>query len=553
MNKTSSASSALQRGGACIFCRKRKVKCDGARPACTRCTEMGRAADCEYTDIQSRSETRELEDSIARLEARIRQLGGILPTSPEVIIHEPQLEGLPPGSSFPAWSIREMDHPQPAPHGIQVTLPDNWWKAPVLPQNVTKILMDFFARHASQFGFFLNGPRILRSVLSPDARNPISPGLLNIILLFGIHLSGSPALKARESVFLGRVLQSGTPIQLHQVFQNIQTEELLAQYFLREGRFIEAMHRINSAVSLCIGCGLHRIPGTDTGRTPYALPPARDAIEQGERVNAFWSVMAVHRIFSIIMQWPSSVSDILDDQVNLPWPLEMEIYESGIVPINPQRQLTMKSFLDDPMAANFEAANSPLAQHAKVAALFERASHMGGNKTNLADPDEYIPFIAFENRLNQVIQTLPSFDTIPGSIDAIRQRLTTFTLCQVTIIQLHSAIDSYASIHKCLNAARAVVAVNQRIPNMQAWEYIDSTMGTLWVAICQVIIRGIATIKNPRRATRGWAASVSNKDYPGLKAAFANITSIMSMFSSRCVVIGKSILTQAERHVYPLY
>jgi hypothetical protein len=42
----------------------------------------------------------------------------------------------------------------------------------------------------------------------------------------------------------------------------------------------------------------------------------------------------------------------------------------------------MKTFLDDPMTANFEAANSTLAQHAKVAALFERASHIGGNRTS---------------------------------------------------------------------------------------------------------------------------------------------------------------------------
>ncbi|KAJ7495951.1 hypothetical protein B0H11DRAFT_1801658 [Mycena galericulata] len=526
----------LEKGTACLFCRKRKVKCDGARPACRRCHEMGRAEDCEYTDSRGRTESQHLEASIARLEARIRELGGTLPTSPEVILHEPHLEGQPLGSSFSSWNNSKRDNPQQTPR-IQVTLSDNWWQTPLPPQNVAKILIEFFSRHASQFGFFLNGPRIVRSVFSPDSRRPISPSLLNAMFLFGIHLSGSPALQERESIFLGRAVQSAAPLQPHQVVQNIQAEALLAQYFLRQGRFLEAMHRINTAASLSIGCGLHRLQGTQTERNAYTLPPTRDAVEQGERVNACWSIMASHRILSIILQWPSSVSDILDEQIDLPWPLEMGVYESGIVPINPQRQFTMKMFIENPMSANFEAANSCLAQHAKAAALFERASHIGGHQTNFSDPEEQAQFVSFEHGLNQTIQTLPSFNMVEGSIDTIRQRLVTFTLCQVAIIQLHSAWDNSVSIHKCLNAARAVVAANQRIPNIHAWEYIDSTMGTLWVAVCQVLIRGIATIKNPRGATRGWAASVSNADYPALKSAFTSLTGTMSMFSPRCLLI----------------
>lgn len=97
--------------------------------------------------------------------------------------------------------------------------------------------------------------------------------------------------------------------------------------------------------------------------------------------------------------------------------------------------------------------------------------------SDLADPEEYAQFLLFEHGLNQVIHSLPSFDTIQGSIDATRQRLVTFTLCQVAIIQLHSTFDNPTSIHKCLNAAQAVVTVNQRLPNMPAWEQIDSTMG----------------------------------------------------------------------------
>ncbi|KAF7376446.1 hypothetical protein MSAN_00060200 [Mycena sanguinolenta] len=537
MQKTPATQNLLVRGGACIFCRKRKVKCDGVRPACGRCSGVGRAQDCEYPDRSGRTEGEQLEASIASLERKILQLGGTLPTSPEILIHEPHLEGMPPGSSFSSWSNRNRaDRLEHEPR-IEITLPQNWWQTPVPPPGVVKILMDLFARHASQFGFFLNGPRIMSSVFSPDSRRPISPSLLNSILLFGIHLSSSPALQAGENEFLNRAIRSVAPIQPHQATQNIQAEVLLAQYFLREGRFIEAMHRINTATSLAIGCGLHRLPGPHIPRSPFVLPSTRDAVEQGERINAFWMIMALHKIFSVIMQWPSSVSDILNQQIDLPWPLEMEVYESGIVPVNPQRQFTMTTFLGDPMAANFEAANSSLAQYSKAVALFERASYIGVNRTNLADPEEYAQFTLFEHGLIQVIQILPSFDNFEGRIDTIRQRLVTFTLCQVAVIQLHSAFDNPSSIHKCLNAARAVVAANQRIPNMQVWEHIDSTMGTLWVAVCQIIIRGIAAIKNPRAASRGWIASVSNGDYSALKSALVTMTDTMLIFSPRCRLI----------------
>lgn len=33
---------------ACIVCRKKKVKCDGVQPSCSRCDSMG--LPCEYSD-----------------------------------------------------------------------------------------------------------------------------------------------------------------------------------------------------------------------------------------------------------------------------------------------------------------------------------------------------------------------------------------------------------------------------------------------------------------------------------------------------------------------
>ncbi|KAH9918366.1 fungal-specific transcription factor domain-containing protein [Epithele typhae] len=68
------APSALQRGMACLSCRKRKMKCDGARPVCTQCSKANRGTDCEYYEKKRTSRTQLLQAKITKLEARLREL-----------------------------------------------------------------------------------------------------------------------------------------------------------------------------------------------------------------------------------------------------------------------------------------------------------------------------------------------------------------------------------------------------------------------------------------------------------------------------------------------
>ena len=106
------------------------------------CRRFGRGL--AYDDLQGQAETQKLEASIARLEARILQLGGTLPNAPEVIVHEPhldsgtQISGRP---SFSAWSASSgnQNNQQPlAP--MHIALPDDWWRASIPPPAVTKML-----------------------------------------------------------------------------------------------------------------------------------------------------------------------------------------------------------------------------------------------------------------------------------------------------------------------------------------------------------------------------------------------------------------------------
>ncbi|KAJ6546863.1 hypothetical protein B0H19DRAFT_1379260 [Mycena capillaripes] len=72
--KSAAAAAPLQRGSACLCCRKRKLKCDGTRPVCNQCIKMNRDDECEYDDKKQKSRTQKLKEKLSVLEQRLREL-----------------------------------------------------------------------------------------------------------------------------------------------------------------------------------------------------------------------------------------------------------------------------------------------------------------------------------------------------------------------------------------------------------------------------------------------------------------------------------------------
>jgi hypothetical protein len=58
---------------ACVLCRKRKLRCDGARPTCGTCKRL--AHDCAYDDVRKKSGPK--RGYVKLLEARLRTSGMI--------------------------------------------------------------------------------------------------------------------------------------------------------------------------------------------------------------------------------------------------------------------------------------------------------------------------------------------------------------------------------------------------------------------------------------------------------------------------------------------
>lgn len=64
----------LQRGSACLSCRKRKLKCDAVRPACRKCMTAGRADECVYDDGKQKTRTQLLQEKVKELEEKLMSL-----------------------------------------------------------------------------------------------------------------------------------------------------------------------------------------------------------------------------------------------------------------------------------------------------------------------------------------------------------------------------------------------------------------------------------------------------------------------------------------------
>jgi hypothetical protein len=141
-----------------------------------------------------------------------------------------------------------------------------------------------------------------------------------MIFLFGIHISGYEPFTVHESTFLSRTVHNMQSVQPGYVLHHIQAEVLLAHYFLRQGRFLEAMHRINAAISLSIASGLHKRDSLTAAST------SSSPVEMGERIDAFWTILGLHKVWGVTLQFPSMITHILEEEMDLPWPLNGNTY-----------------------------------------------------------------------------------------------------------------------------------------------------------------------------------------------------------------------------------
>ncbi|CAK5270679.1 unnamed protein product [Mycena citricolor] len=397
----------LPRGKACMSCRRRKIKCDGRKPACGQCTRSSASGivfdECEYP-LEGRSRTQQLEETVKKLQSRIGELelaagggtGGVTLHEPyggeDVVLASPG--AIENGAGTWQWSMPASPRSTSPPS--RLASPSSSSSSLLFedpPADVSERLVDSFLTHFVQVGFFLDRAAFRHSALlnvSPGHPQRPSPALLSTVYLWGARLSricgGETHAAHHEDRFLRCALQNMHHDLAGQhprrVIYAIQAEVLLSLYYLTLGRAMEGTYHSSAAVSLAMSAGLHRIQSSseNNNATPNPGLRATPPLPEPERINAFWTAVIVNNYWVVAHGSPSAIS-YTDTRVDTPWPLDLAEYQSGAID-NFGGGNTIGKFLGGVSVDGF----SSLALHAKASILLERAVSCAGPSSAVRGP-----------------------------------------------------------------------------------------------------------------------------------------------------------------------
>lgn len=442
------------------------MRCDGLRPTCTQCLRGDRAIDCEYTDGSQRSRTLTLEEDVARLQARVRELEGSEATTPSVTLHDPYGQTRQPITAHHSLS--------PGSSGTARHAPD------YDPESFSDLqyLIDTLAPFALDLGIFLSLPRLRAQPGS------ISPALRSALILCSFHLTrpsgpeqvvSAEALVSRLLHTLVDALVAANPRLGPQFYMQIlQAEVLLAYHLLRMERVSTAQSHANSAMSLAICLGLH----LSSGDAPAAglfdflaaslprLPRPGDAIEEQERVDAWWTIHSLVKSAETIHAGPPVVSSTVN--ITAPWPGTTR-GDNSVVPGGALRN-TVTQFL---VSQNFGIQReTPFGLQARASVLLGEAHSAAAayhRDPSISQSNDFRSrFTTLDNLIqnffNSVLHLATSFRSSgSGGTYNSRQILLTVNLAALAQITLHCLFaSSHApSNRRCVDSAiRAVHALN---------------------------------------------------------------------------------------------
>ncbi|KAF7314156.1 hypothetical protein HMN09_00574900 [Mycena chlorophos] len=233
------AGATLEKGKACFNCRRRKIRCDGARPTCGQCRHLS-FVDCAFTD-GGRCDGQLVEERIRLVQARIAGL--------EKLKAARDKSSSPSSASSPEAST--LNSPVSSPDLDAETSP----RLEVAPSDWTldALTLDLLP-HSSNIGFFLDVDSIRRSFITSTT---IPSCLRTTLHLWSAHLSNDPLISALEPNLLSRAIsESISPTRtisdaapnINSTHQ-IQASVLLSTYFFLNARLVEGRYHLSRATA----------------------------------------------------------------------------------------------------------------------------------------------------------------------------------------------------------------------------------------------------------------------------------------------------------------
>ncbi|KAI0713774.1 hypothetical protein C8Q76DRAFT_784663 [Earliella scabrosa] len=257
---SSKTSNLLQKGAACLPCRKKKKKCDAKRPYCSTCTATGKNAHCVYEEDAQRALIHSLVQRTQQLEQRLATAESLPASIPNPHYTVPSLTGA--AFHFPInISVNSLTPPV-------ANVPVPLLCQPAHRTTVQQI-RDFrlvFISYSAHNGVKLR-PEAIDALMRGDFYSPyIHPVLIHAAQLSGCmiwqELNGTQSPAATESFELEATLSfltNDTPTLV-----TLQVRNILATYFFVRKRFSDASKQITLASDLVLRHGLRFIsPSTD--------------------------------------------------------------------------------------------------------------------------------------------------------------------------------------------------------------------------------------------------------------------------------------------------
>ncbi|KAI9571069.1 hypothetical protein HD554DRAFT_2169443 [Boletus coccyginus] len=547
----------LQRGKACLSCRRRKMKCDGARPVCTPCLRGERVEDCEYTDGQRRPRTLTLEEDIARLRARVQELENPAGAAPPVELHAPYASAPSPGmtrsTSYPHAQARtpapgSYQHPGSMGQGPSHEPPSGGAADPRRLELETdahaRRALSVIAPYTAELGFFLNLDRL-------RARGThVLPALQSALTLWSVHITSTSGPNHAQAIEQTQTLTSNLLSQAQTQFASalttvdaepdpviflhvIQTAVLLAYYMQLTGQMIGASYYECGTWAFATVLKLHQSPHLSVGAGGSAhgnanvcafgsafagsanLAPALDGIEAEERVRAFWAVYALGQWFIAVGQRPCQPLAIVGNTMTVPWP------DCGRT--NGAKNV-IQHFLNDP---NHDfVKDGPLAMHAKASVLLGEAAAVAAS------------YVA-----DHAVSQSPAFRARFGTLDALLHRCLNVAMTMATgrrsqaqaqaLVTVHLVAFAHITLHRpfismykpsqkrCIEAAFGVVRVLDRMSEMG--------VAIAWTASCLMLHDEVLRFRvrpDPDPSRR--------REQGDIVAAIRKLVSLLSALSQAC-------------------
>ncbi|KAF1915234.1 fungal-specific transcription factor domain-containing protein [Ampelomyces quisqualis] len=325
---------------ACVLCRKRKLKCDGTRPACGTCKRLSH--DCAYDQVRKKSGPK--RGYVKLLEQRLQQVEHLLknqdtpdvskdtsrPDTTSAYVANTLQQTLPNSGDYLSTQDRIQDGSaaDPLQTGASTTNGDadfSWemislgLEEPLPPQDVMDELYQIYFAKLHMLLPVVHRPRFFAALnLAPHMRPPVC---LRYIM-WTMAASATEKYEGLQEHFYQRARKYAQMDEMKGhgestiTLAHCQAWILICTYEFKQMYFPRAWMSAGRAVRLAQMMQLHRIDGVGLD-VKQCLPPPKDWTEREERRRTFWMAFCVDRYASIGTGWPMTI-DERDITTNLP-------------------------------------------------------------------------------------------------------------------------------------------------------------------------------------------------------------------------------------------